>query len=104
MFIEAAICLSEMVDPESLKAGALYPPLEQLRNISALVAATTIECAIRDGQSKLTFSSRGEVLAFVHAGMWSPPQFDEPATFYMRADGDQAADYLDEDDTPHLCT
>jgi hypothetical protein len=113
MFIEAAVALSDMVDPEMLKAGALYPPLAQLRAISARIAATTIECAIRNGQSAMAFSSSAEVLAFVHAEMWSPPRHDEEGlplavTFRRCADGEQAADCLDESDdcsldAPQLC-
>lgn len=124
MFIEAAKCLAAMVEPERLKAGALFPPLEQLVDISARIAANTIETAVRDGQSAMQFGSHGEVLAFVRASMWSPQRhFDvhsnspAAAAFRMSMSGSDGEPHADSEpssesdaeddvcslDAPQLC-
>lgn len=117
MFIEAAKCLSAMVEPARLKAGALYPPLEDLLDISAQIAANTIETAIRGGQSGMQFNSHEEVLAFVRASMWSPPRHVDAtsslpvaATFRMSATAgvdeqvQPASIAPSSDDADDLCT
>jgi malate dehydrogenase (oxaloacetate-decarboxylating)(NADP+) len=49
MFHSAAETLARLVPPESLAEGLLYPPLREIRSVSARIARAVAEVAFRDG-------------------------------------------------------
>ncbi len=49
MFLAAARLLSQLVSPEDLALGRIYPPLADIREISARIAAEVAAIAYRDG-------------------------------------------------------
>ena len=49
MFLEAARVLADMVTEEDLAQGRVYPPLEDIREVSARIAEAVAEIAYRDG-------------------------------------------------------
>ena len=53
MFLVAAKALAEQVGEEDLKAGALYPPLTDIRGISKKIARAVIEYAYEHGYAQL---------------------------------------------------
>ena len=70
MFLLAARTLAEMVSPERLAAGALYPAVSELRSVSRQIAAKVV-CQSRDcGVGRLYRDE--EVLDAVDSAMWFP--------------------------------
>jgi malate dehydrogenase (oxaloacetate-decarboxylating) len=70
MFLLAARTLAEMVSPERLAAGALYPAVSELRTVSRQIAAKVV-CQSRDcGVGRLYRDE--EVLDAVDSAMWYP--------------------------------
>lgn len=49
MFAAAAECLASEVSEETLATGSIYPPLDQLRDVSANIAVVVAEIAFRAG-------------------------------------------------------
>lgn len=49
MFHAAAQTLARIVSPESLEQGLLYPPVGEIRSVSAHIARAVAEVALRDG-------------------------------------------------------
>jgi malate dehydrogenase (oxaloacetate-decarboxylating)(NADP+) len=79
MFLLAAETLAEMVSDERLAAGALYPAVSQLREVSRQIAARVV-CQSRDcGVGRLYRDD--EVLDAVDSAIWSPAYLPyRPAT------------------------
>ena len=70
MFLLAAQTLADMVSPERLAAGALYPAVSELREVSRQIAAKVV-CQSRDcGVGRLYRDD--EVLAAVDSAIWFP--------------------------------
>jgi malic enzyme len=70
MFLLAARTLSEMVTPERLAVGALYPAISELREVSRQIAAKVV-CQSRDcGVGRLYRDE--EVLDAVDSAIWFP--------------------------------
>jgi malate dehydrogenase (oxaloacetate-decarboxylating) len=70
MFLLAARTLAEMVPPDRLAAGALYPAVAELRHVSREIAAKVV-CQSRDcGVGRLWHDE--EVYEAVDAAMWKP--------------------------------
>jgi malic enzyme len=70
MFLLAARTLAEMVSPERLAVGALYPAVSELREVSRQIAGKVV-CQSRDcGVGRLYRDE--EVLDAVDAAMWYP--------------------------------
>jgi malic enzyme len=70
MFLLAAETLSEMVSDERLAAGALYPAVSELREVSRRIAAKVV-CQSRDcGVGRLYRDD--EILDAVDSAIWSP--------------------------------
>jgi len=70
MFLLAAQTLSEMVSDERLAAGALYPAVSELREVSRQIAAKVV-CQSRDcGVGRLYRDE--EVLGAVDSAIWDP--------------------------------
>ncbi len=70
MFLLAARTLAEMVTPERLAMGALYPAISELRKVSREIAAKVV-CQSRDcGVGRLYRDE--EVLDAIDSAMWYP--------------------------------
>ena len=70
MFLLAAGTLAEMVSPERLAAGALYPAISELREVSRQIAAKVV-CQSRDcGVGRLYRDE--EVMDAVDSAIWFP--------------------------------
>jgi malic enzyme len=70
MFLLAARTLAEMVSPERLAVGALYPAISELREVSRQIAAKVV-CQSREcGVGRLYRDE--EVLDAVDSAMWYP--------------------------------
>ncbi len=70
MFQVAARALAESVSDAALEEGLLYPPLDQIRRVSELIAVAVAEVAWRDG---LAHGPRpDDPAAAVRALMWDP--------------------------------
>jgi malic enzyme len=76
MFLLAAYTLAELVTDERLAAGAIYPPVSALRDISRAVAIRVV-CQARDcGVGRHLHDDQIE--AAVDAAMWFPAYRDSP--------------------------
>ncbi|MCZ6759100.1 MAG: NAD-dependent malic enzyme, partial [Gemmatimonadetes bacterium] len=70
MFAAAAECLASEVSEETLATGSIYPPLDQLRDVSANIAVVVAEIAFRAG---LAEADRPEDLnSYVRSIMYEP--------------------------------
>ncbi len=63
MFLAAAETLASAVEQESLDRGALFPPLETIRSVSAAIAAAVVEVGITEGVARRTTPSAAELVA-----------------------------------------
>jgi malic enzyme len=77
MFLTAATTLAEMVPPERLETGALYPSVSALRPVSRAIAARIVAGLRSSGPDGETPGPAGPeseaaILAEVDAAMWTP--------------------------------
>ena len=70
MFLAAATTLAGLVPAERLAAGALYPPLGDLRVVSRAIAVAVVRQARADGVARMPAGQ--DIEAAVDAAMWSP--------------------------------
>ena len=70
MFLTAAKTLSLTVTDDRLEAGAIYPPLDNLRTISRRIAVAVAEHARDAGRARIVGDS--EIEQNVNAQMWFP--------------------------------
>jgi malic enzyme len=70
MFLAAASALAEMVTPERLAEGALYPALTDLRAVSRRIGIAVAREARDHGLGRLVPDE--EIEAAVDATMWDP--------------------------------
>ena len=70
MFMAAARVLADLVSPEDLAQGSLYPPLRDIREVSARIAAAVATIAYDEGVALGT--RPGDVLAQVKSSMYEP--------------------------------
>jgi malate dehydrogenase (oxaloacetate-decarboxylating)(NADP+) len=70
MFLAAARTLAGMVTPADLDQGSLYPPLKDIREVSARIAAAVAAIAFREKLASV--AEPPDVLAFVKARMYQP--------------------------------
>jgi malate dehydrogenase (oxaloacetate-decarboxylating)(NADP+) len=68
MFLTAARVLARLVTEESLAQGSIYPPLTQIREVSAEIAAAVARLAQEQGLA--TREVPRDALAFVKAQMY----------------------------------
>jgi malic enzyme len=69
MVLAAARTLADLVAPERLATGALYPPIAALRSVSRAVALAVAGEAVGSG---LSASSSDSLEAEIDAAMWWP--------------------------------
>ena len=70
MFMAAARTLAQQVTGADLAQGSLYPPLAQVRDVSAQIAAAVAEVAY--GQGFATVPKPADLLAYVRSQMYEP--------------------------------
>ena len=70
MFMAAARTLAQQVTGADLAQGSLYPPLAQVRDVSAHIAAAVAEVAY--GQGLATVPKPADLLAYVRSQMYEP--------------------------------
>jgi malate dehydrogenase (oxaloacetate-decarboxylating)(NADP+) len=70
MFMAAAHTLAEQVTEGDLRQGSLYPPLKNIRNVSAQIAAAVAAVAYRRGLARGTEPE--DLLGFVKSQMYEP--------------------------------
>jgi malic enzyme len=70
LFLVAARTLADLVSPERLASGALYPPVEELRPVTRAVALAVAGAAVDAGLAGITPGT--DVRAEVDAAMWWP--------------------------------
>ena len=70
MFLVAAHVLADLVTPERLRTGALYPPVAGLRDVARAIAIAVVRHARDRGQGRAL--SDPEIEAAVDRAMWWP--------------------------------
>jgi malic enzyme len=70
MFLAAADTLARMTSAERIRAGALYPPLADLRRISRAIAIAVVREAVDAGLARLPANQDAE--SAVDGAMWTP--------------------------------
>ncbi len=70
MFLAAARALADLVTPQDLEQGSLYPPLARVRDVSARIAAAVAEVAFARGLASVPRPD--DSLAFVRSKMYEP--------------------------------
>jgi malate dehydrogenase (oxaloacetate-decarboxylating)(NADP+) len=74
MFLAAAATLADLVSPEDLAQGSLYPPLMKIREVSAHIATAVAGVAYRQGIATVPESK--DLLAAVRETMFEPRYVD----------------------------
>jgi malate dehydrogenase (oxaloacetate-decarboxylating) len=69
MVAAAAHALAGQVAPEDVGAGTLFPPISELRQVTARVATAVVGQAVADGVARNVPDSPAEAVA---AAMWTP--------------------------------
>ena len=70
MFFAAAMELAQLVSESDLERGLIYPPLTEIREVSASIAAAVAEVAYRQGLA--TQPRPDDILAHIEAQMYVP--------------------------------
>ena len=70
MFMAAARTLAGQVTAEDLAQGSLYPPLRNVRDVSAHIAAAVAAIALREGLAGIP--APADLLEFVRSHMYEP--------------------------------
>ena len=70
MFMAAAHTLAEQVREDDLQQGSLYPPLKNIRDVSAHIAAAVAAVAYRRELARRP--KPADLLAFANSQMYEP--------------------------------
>ncbi|MGA8051595.1 MAG: NAD-dependent malic enzyme [Burkholderiales bacterium] len=70
MFLAAARALADLVTPQDLEQGSLYPPLARVRDVSARIAAAVAEVAFSRGLAGVPRPA--DLPAFITSHMYQP--------------------------------
>ena len=77
MFMAAARALADMVTQADLDQGSIFPPLKNIREVSAHIAAAVAAVAYRNGLAQLP--QPADLLEFMKARMYEPGYAAHPA-------------------------
>ncbi|MBL8258282.1 MAG: NAD-dependent malic enzyme [Candidatus Competibacteraceae bacterium] len=72
MVLEAAYALAEYTAAAHLKAGRIYPPISELREVSIRVAVRVITQALAEGSATKTDLAKRDLDAYLRARFWKP--------------------------------
>jgi malic enzyme len=77
MFHASAVRISELVSVEKQREGRLFPPIQDLRNVSAEVAAVIARIAIDQGHARVmppddALESHEALAMYMRSIMWEP--------------------------------
>jgi malate dehydrogenase (oxaloacetate-decarboxylating) len=72
MVLAASYALAEYVAGKHLATGRIYPPVEEMRDVSRHVATRVIEQAFGEGVARTTKFAPAAAAAHVRAKMWEP--------------------------------
>jgi malate dehydrogenase (oxaloacetate-decarboxylating) len=75
MIIESAFALADYTETHYREQGLIFPPIGELREVSAVVAAQVLRVALRDGESarsELAALDRNALVDFIRSRMWQP--------------------------------
>jgi malate dehydrogenase (oxaloacetate-decarboxylating)(NADP+) len=70
MFLAAARALADLVTPQDLEQGSLYPPLARVREVSAAIATAVAEVAFARGVAGI--ARPADLGAFIRSQMYQP--------------------------------
>lgn len=70
VFLAAAKRLAELVSPEDLDSGAMYPPLSQIRELSVEIAEAVAQYCFDKGLAQI--ERPADLKSAVRAAMWNP--------------------------------
>jgi malate dehydrogenase (oxaloacetate-decarboxylating) len=70
MVTASATALADYVADKHLASGLIYPPVVELREVAAHVAARVITQAFADGVARAPRDKMGDTLAYVRSKMW----------------------------------
>ena len=70
MFQEAARVVAQCVTQEDLNKGQIYPDIESIRDVSALIAAAVTKVAVEDGLSDISLAD--DLLEDIQRKMYTP--------------------------------
>jgi malic enzyme len=71
MFLAAAVALADYVDKERIEAGTVYPILEDLREVSAVIASSVVKEALDLGLAQIE-RPKEAIMEYIKARMWEP--------------------------------
>jgi malate dehydrogenase (oxaloacetate-decarboxylating) len=75
MIIESAFALADYTQTHYREQGRIFPPIAELREVSAVVAAQVLRVALRDGESnrlELAALDIDALVDFIRSRMWQP--------------------------------
>ncbi|KAI9251402.1 hypothetical protein BDA99DRAFT_521756 [Phascolomyces articulosus] len=75
MIYKAAKALADSLSPQERKQGLLYPELDRIRDVSAIVAEAVCREAIDQGTASSDIQNafnKGHLLGYIEERMWSP--------------------------------
>lgn len=103
MIDEAAIALAELVTNEEKARREIYPPLENIRNISCHIAARVIRVAFEEGLAEhipahVNVRDIGDLEAFVKSNMYEPSYLECEHVGQSHQPGIAAGVIAEEDD------
>ncbi|KAL7701525.1 malic enzyme [Lotmaria passim] len=82
VLVAAAACLSNLATPEDLAAGQLYPPIDQVRRVSAEIAVACIQKLQQLGLAKKDLpTNRPDLVKLVKQLTWQPEY--RPESYYL---------------------
>ena len=72
MVLEAAYALAEYTAAAHLKAGRIYPPISELREVSIRVAVRVIAQALAEGVASKSDLAKRDLDTYLRARFWKP--------------------------------
>jgi malate dehydrogenase (oxaloacetate-decarboxylating) len=76
MVMTSAYALADYVAEKHLASGLIYPPVDEMSQVSVKVAARVLQQAIDDGVARTKKTTRDGAEAYVRAKFWEPKYLD----------------------------